>query len=226
LKLTFRRETERPSSRTIRTSDHKNQPYRISLYLPFRQLKNLKNRTLHYLLVSVIVTQPSYSAIMNTTLQEKLHHTCQESHKSSVRYINAGMYSDAIQSLILGLAALEVTLVHDDASIESLEDQDLCGCGDLILDRNPFDPSSMDKEPRSDLVHIALIYNLALAYHLYAMTENEEDPKYLCVVLKDALKLYQATEKRLCNLDSTSSFVIPALRDNMRHVVQSYIKMW
>jgi hypothetical protein len=161
---------------------------------------------------------------MNTTLQEKLHHTCQ-CHQSSVRYINAGMYSDAIHSLILGLAALEVTLVHDDASIESLEDENSCGSGDLILDRNPFDPSSMDRNPQSDLILIALIYNLALAYHLYAMTENEEDPQYLSVVLKDALKLYQATEKRLCNLDSTSSFVIPALRDNMRHVVQSYIKI-
>ena len=96
-----------------------------------------------------------------------------------------------------------------------------CGSGDLILDRNPFDPSSMDRNPQSDLILIALIYNLALAYHLYAMTENEEDPKYLSVVLKDALKLYQATEKRLCNLDSTSSFVIPALKDNMRHVVLS-----
>jgi hypothetical protein len=181
----------------------------------------LQTRSLRYILLSATVTKSLYSATMNTTLQEELDYTCQ-CHQASVRYINAGMYSDAIHSIMLGLADLEVTLVHEDASIESLEGQNSDGSGDLILDRHPFDPSSMDESPQSDLIRIALIYNLALAYHLYAMTENEADPQYLSVVLKDALKLYQATEKILCNLDSTSSFVIPALRGNMRHVVRSF----
>lgn len=179
---------------------------------------------------------------MTSIPQEKLHRTCQF-HHSSVRYIHAGMYSDAIHSIIQGLVALEVTLVHDEhddssnssssstssstssTSTTAMEEQQYDG--DLIIHRNPMDPSgSFSLNPPSDLILVALIYNLGLAYHLYAMTEHNQDPNYLSAVLQDALKLYQATEKRIRFLKSASpsssaDFIIPALRNNMRHAILS-----
>eukprot|EP00980_Cylindrotheca_fusiformis_P009108 scaffold1974_cov75-Cylindrotheca_fusiformis.AAC.5 len=113
----------------------------------------------------------------------------------------------------------------------------------IHLDRNPMDPSFLwCRNPPPELLLIALLYNLGLAYHLYAIIldkeENNDDEEFKqqdpassntntntrAAALQDALKLYHATEKRLKSLESNdySSYMRPTLRENMRHAVLSY----
>eukprot|EP00980_Cylindrotheca_fusiformis_P019133 scaffold6484_cov78-Cylindrotheca_fusiformis.AAC.2 len=224
--------------------------------------------------------------MMNTIVvpPEKLSYTFQ-CHHASVRYILAGMYADAIHSIIQGLLAIEVTLIHDDddndydydyyhdhdeqmleedgtsTSSSSLSQQEeeedpnksptSVDCKEMNhnndstihLDRNPMDPSFLwCRNPPPELLLIALLYNLGLAYHLYAIIldreeeENNDDEEFKqqdpaassnntrAAALQDALKLYHATEKRLKSLESNdySSYMRPTLRENMRHAVLSY----
>src|SRR5210317_1944615 len=71
-----------------------------------------------------------------------------ECHHATVRYIRAGYYLDAIHSIIQGFSACQSSLVNQsyesnasliDIDSPTSEEQD-----DLVIDRNPMDPTSQN----------------------------------------------------------------------------------
>lgn len=147
-----------------------------------------------------------------------------ECHHSSVRYLVAGMYVDCIETILEGLGALEVTLVNDYVSIHTAADNDTLPDPTSVVDKSPVDLSYEDIKSRSDLL-IALLYNLALAYHLHALTLDEKQSCYR--TLEDAFKLYREVERRLrirdsiCIEQDTIYFISPSLENNIRHLLSA-----
>lgn len=111
-------------------------------------------------------------------------------HDSSVRFLRAGLYLDAIHSIMEGLDALGVSLslCHADSSGSH-----------LFLPENGFrtpmelTQHEMQQQSTEELPTV-MIYNLGLAYHLYALTLNGHNQDRL---LQESLKLYREAQRRI-----------------------------
>jgi hypothetical protein len=136
-------------------------------------------------------------------------------HNSSVRFLVAGMYNDAISSIIQGLDSLGERIDLLDAA-EDYDASSLIESHAYCIDENPLD-FSIDVPSTPDLL-VTFIYNLALAHHLSALNERN-NPKFRDMLIA-ALKLYNDASQRSGRSDST--IVMPlALNKNRSHVVAS-----
>ncbi|CAJ1967402.1 unnamed protein product [Cylindrotheca closterium] len=163
-----------------------------------------------------------------------------ERHHSTVRYIRAGYYLDAIHSIMEGFSLNQASLEmqRDTATAKLIEvdsprsDENI----NFVIDRNPMDLDTSDGQSPDEHLFVAMLYNLALSYHMLALSAIEEggidDGKQHCEhniqgkeqivgILGDSLHLYEEASIRLHNLDpklKSSLYSIPSLHSNMRHV--------
>lgn len=164
-----------------------------------------------------------------------------ECHYSTVRYIRAGFYLDAIHSIMEGFSSCQASLVMQSDkktaqridtldSLRSVSEESTT----LVIDRNPmhFCSASIDRD-EEELLVLVMLYNLALSYHLLALSETGQDnddskqrdhniqtAEQIAAILRDAFHLYEEACIRLHNLDpklKSSLHSIPALHSNMRH---------
>eukprot|EP00980_Cylindrotheca_fusiformis_P016305 scaffold4844_cov112-Cylindrotheca_fusiformis.AAC.3 len=159
-------------------------------------------------------------------------------HCASVRFIIAGLYPDAILSIIEGLSKLQIELdiilsppdVKDSIMVNRCSgSQDR---QDIVIDRTPLDRSPVTHmelipvvPPRTDLgcpscnsVASVMMYNLALAYHLNAISDDTKPDYYH--QLDQALQLYDRAERMLFKYDDDLHSQMPrsSLECNVRHV--------
>lgn len=145
-----------------------------------------------------------------------------ERYCAGARFLQAGMNEDCIQTTLDGLGALEVTLVNDFVSIQTATDNEALQDPTSIVNRHPISLSFKEMQTRSDLL-IAMLYNLALAYHLHALTLNNQEDSY--TTLEDAFRLYQEVERRLrirksiCFDHDAIYHLSSSLQNNMKNLV-------
>ena len=115
---------------------------------------------------------------------------------------------------------MDVAAEKETTSSSSSSDSSSCSC---IIDKSPVNLSYDDIQSRSDLL-IAMIYNLALAYHLHALTLKKEK-KDCYTTLENAFKLYREVERRLrirSSIFQDAVFPIsPSLENNIHHVLKT-----
>jgi hypothetical protein len=161
-------------------------------------------------------------------------------HRSSVRFLFTGLYTDAIHSLIQGLDLLKIRLETEDIELSTLhtlskdENYALDDKAACVIDRKPFDhrcfageeclteasryPSCPSCQPS---LIFAMLYNLALAYHLYAVNNNVETD-YIAL-LQQASRLYREAARRFREQDPVS--ISPsALERNLFHVQNTILR--
>jgi hypothetical protein len=141
-------------------------------------------------------------------LRQSLQYAIQR-HFSSVRFISAGFYSDAIQTILQGLGSLDIK--GSRAQSINLQPSEDGNCS-YIVDCYPINLLRSDIESREFLV-ITMVYNLALAYHMYAMAQNDKR-----AALDEALKLYKEVLHRL-HLYNFTDFPLMRLENNIRHAI-------
>ncbi|CAJ1967390.1 unnamed protein product [Cylindrotheca closterium] len=158
----------------------------------------------------------------------------QEYHDTTVRYIRAGFYLDAIHSVLEGFAKCNVPteMQHNRTSISI--DTVAVSSESTLMDRNPMDPHVGSRDNCSEeLLVLAMIYNLALSYHLYALTTTTSSPQYtdtehdrqvreqMPMICSDSFHLYEESRIRLRHLRpalKASLYSVPAMENNMQHV--------
>ena len=167
-------------------------------------------------------------------LQKRFVEAC-HLHRSSVRFLLAGFYSDAIHSLIQGLSILQISIEEPGDILQSPSYKSCIMNGNafyeessLTIDSKPLDHSCFAREewtiisshfPRckscwSSLV-IAMVYNLALAYHLHGMSILGE--KECLAVLNEAHRLYRDAARRFHEQDESSP-APSAFETNLLHI--------
>ncbi|CAJ1967392.1 unnamed protein product [Cylindrotheca closterium] len=179
------------------------------------------------------VNLPQHSQTSEEYLELRLP-PLQESHNATVRYIRAGFYLDAIHSVLEGFAKCNVPkdMQHDRTSISV--DAVAVSSGNIVLDRNPMDPHNDGDDTYSEeLLVLAMIYNLALSYHLYALTtisstsqhtgteHDRQVREQLPMICYDSFHLYEESRIRLRHLrPALKAFLysVPAIENNMQHV--------
>lgn len=158
-------------------------------------------------------------------------------HSSSLRFIIAGLYLDAILSIIEGLSKLQIDLdvgdPPDDPIYRFFETKNNSSLEEkaVFIDRTPFDhstvahvkltvpPPEVDANfgcPSCGAVASVMIYNLALAYHLKAASDDRA-PGY-CRQLTQAKNLYKRAEQMITKHPDLKSRMPPSLEYNLRHV--------
>lgn len=153
-------------------------------------------------------------------------------HRSGIRFLGAGSYRDAIHTLIHGLVVLEFSREkedsHDNVSVKFARWKDATGRtqqSNLKVNKRPMDHTCYTNEEwmtsmlkpccnrcRGSLVG-AILYNMALAYHLYAITNEEGNTLY--AYLNQASSLYSAAEGILHKYNVA---IPPSLENNERHI--------
>ncbi|KAL3927112.1 MAG: hypothetical protein SGBAC_013214 [Bacillariaceae sp.] len=157
-----------------------------------------------------------------------------ECHQSTVRYIRAGFYLDAIHTTMEGFSKCQVSLaMQRDESTASVIELDSPRLEEkeetnLVMDLSPMDMSINGGKSPQELLLAVMLYNLALSYHLYAASSIDDKieeydvrtKEQVAAILGDALHLYEETCFRLHNLDPVLRsyfYRIPAVENNMRH---------
>ena len=159
-----------------------------------------------------------------------------QSHDSSLRFIKAGLYEDAIHSLLEGTKVLNSTLAHYGVSpqqesspqyinknletIQSKVLKDDDETDQIVVDTTPLEYTRCDSAscPIGLDLLLTMKYNLGLAYHLYALSQN--DPNLFRAGLYAALKFYHEVERQF------GIHGIPApsgLQNNIKHVYHSLL---
>ena len=146
-------------------------------------------------------------------------------HCQSVRFLMTSMLIDSIQSIIQGLLALGVTF-HPDGNISSLasfkshhqEQRTSCPQDLDIVDANPMDVFGLTQTV--DDLTISLIYNLALSFHLYGLSNPQDNSDYKAKdLLMEAFCLYKEVENKILNHESV--FTVPfGLENNILHITR------
>jgi hypothetical protein len=159
----------------------------------------------------------TYNKNWESSLTYKNWESSIQYHCSSVRFIRAGLYLDAIHSIIQSLEVLQVKLtlsdIPDTQLISDKEGMDSCH---HILSRSPMDPTQYEMRSSADLP-IALIYNLALAFHLFAIAEINDEIHNFNSILQESLRLYNEAERRILS-DNANSVAATTLQNNVRHL--------
>jgi len=155
-------------------------------------------------------------------------------HRSGIRFLRAGLHSDAIHSLIHGLEVLQFSMqedCHDSVDVkfarwkQNINAVERSRLQTLQIDKKPLDHSCYTNEEwmtttlrpcchrcRGSLV-AAMLYNMALGYHLHALTFEEGNQ--LFSFLNQTSTLYSAAEGILRKYD----LPIPeSLENNERHI--------
>ena len=166
-------------------------------------------------------------------------------HRSSVRFLRAHMYADAVHSIIEGLDILQVQFTLDTPD-DAISDTDRWTTGSphalfdnnsaISIDRKPFDHCCFIAEDSvsetsdhlcctscESSLEVVMIYNLALSYHIYGITCDKGTNTY--PFLNQGLRLYREAERRY--KDHNSSSTVPsALEINMHHIYSTitYVK--
>jgi hypothetical protein len=155
-------------------------------------------------------------------------------HRSGVRFLAAGLYVDAIHTLIQGLETLQVSLLgRRDVTLQAerwkkVYPLEMHQQKAFTVDMKPMDHSCFTNEQwittylqpccsscQGSLI-AALVYNLALAYHLHAL--NSEEGANLYSYLNQALELYSAAETSLRQYGLAASVRL-VLENNVRHII-------
>jgi hypothetical protein len=155
-------------------------------------------------------------------------------HRSGVRFLTAGLYVDAIHTLIQGLETLQVSLRdRRDLTLQAERWRkeyplEMHQQKAFTVGMKPMNHSCFTNEEwmttylqpccsscQGSLI-AALVYNLALAYHLHAL--NSEKGANLYSYLNEALKLYSAAETYLRQYGLAASIPL-VLENNVRHII-------
>eukprot|EP00526_Cylindrotheca_closterium_P000306 CAMPEP_0113622348 /NCGR_PEP_ID=MMETSP0017_2-20120614/11448_1 /TAXON_ID=2856 /ORGANISM="Cylindrotheca closterium" /LENGTH=242 /DNA_ID=CAMNT_0000532169 /DNA_START=46 /DNA_END=774 /DNA_ORIENTATION=+ /assembly_acc=CAM_ASM_000147 len=155
-------------------------------------------------------------------------------HRSGIRFLGAGLYCDAIHTLIHGLEVVKFSVEEDSyetvsvkfarwkqgKSLGRIQQQ-----SKMEVDKRPMDHTCYTNEEwmtsmlkpccnrcRGSLVG-AMLYNMALAYHLHAI--NFEKGNQLYAYLNQASSLYTAAEGILQKYNVS---IPPSLETNERHI--------
>jgi hypothetical protein len=155
-------------------------------------------------------------------------------HRSGIRFLTAGLYVDAIHTIIQGLETLQVSLHgRSDFTLQAerwkkVYPLDMHQQKAFTVDMKPMHHSCFTNEEwmttylqpccsscQGSLI-AALVYNLALAYHLHAV--NSEEGATLYSYLNQALKLYSAAETYLRQYGLAASTPL-FLENNIRHII-------
>lgn len=157
-------------------------------------------------------------------------------HRSGIRFLNAGYYVDSIHTIIEGLEILQVSLDADRKDVTVLSQRwgnpsfEKLPKRTFIIDRNAMEHCCFTNEEwmNADLqpccsfcqgsLKSAMVYNLALAYHLQAL--ELDDGVSRVSYLNQALKLYAAAESSLRQRGLASSIPF-GLENNSRHIVRT-----
>eukprot|EP00980_Cylindrotheca_fusiformis_P016306 scaffold4844_cov112-Cylindrotheca_fusiformis.AAC.4 len=158
-------------------------------------------------------------------------------HRSGVRFLSAQYYVDAIHTILQGLELMEVSLTgRSDVSI--LFDRwtktyplEIMNRRSYMIDTEAMDHCCFAKEEwmASDLkpncchcegfLVSAMVYNLALAYHQYALSHGERTTTRYSY-LREALRIYSAAET-LLRQHGLEDSIPPGLENNVRHILCS-----
>ena len=145
-------------------------------------------------------------------------------HDSSVRYIIAGMYGDAIQSITNGLLGLGVAFPNqsdeDLSSFHSFIDEEDLKKKQLdqyVIDANPAGQYYSQSLTGPDLT-TAMIYNLALSFHLYSTTNSKKEDDTYNAMLNQTFTLYKEAERRLEESEKFSSLLL-SVQNNICHLI-------
>jgi hypothetical protein len=157
-----------------------------------------------------------------------------KSHRASVRFSMAGLFVDAIHSILEGFETLEVLLKQYGVTLNQVdpiadvwfhtfvnEDES------IQVDEHPLDGNFEDREETGrsrsssgcpcpyhyDLL-LAMIYNLGLAYHLYALKQQHRE-SYLAA-LHQSFNLYMQA-KRLSATHDAPILIRRSLENNLCH---------
>ncbi|CAJ1965067.1 unnamed protein product [Cylindrotheca closterium] len=162
-------------------------------------------------------------------------------HRSGIRFLGAGLYCDAIHTLMHGLELLHFSADDEDknsfdnvsvkfARWKQLESASASGRiqhpSEIQVNKTPMDHTCYTNEEwmtpmlkpccnrcRGSLVG-AMLYNMALAYHLHAIT-FEQDGNRLYSYLNQASSLYSAAEGILQKYNVS---IRSSLETNERHI--------
>jgi hypothetical protein len=158
-----------------------------------------------------------------------------KSHRASVRFSMAGLFVDAIHSILEGFETLEVLLGQYGVTLNQVDpnaDVWFCtsvnGVESIQVDLYPLDGSFEDREETGrsrissgcpcpyhyDLL-LAMIYNLGLAYHLYALKQRNRE-SYLAA-LHQSFNLYMQA-KRLSATHDSPILIRRSLENNLCHL--------
>lgn len=159
-------------------------------------------------------------------------------HRSGIRFVGAGLYCDAIHTLIHGLEELQFSMRNEDVSFDVVAVKYTRWNGmknaalgrinhpEMEVNRKPMEHTCYRNEEwmtpilkpccsrcRGSLL-AALLYNMALAYHLHAMS-FEQGSQLLYSYMYQASSLYGAAEGILQKYDIP---VPPSLGNNEQHI--------
>eukprot|EP00980_Cylindrotheca_fusiformis_P021376 scaffold8252_cov92-Cylindrotheca_fusiformis.AAC.5 len=168
---------------------------------------------------------------------EELFLEALKSLREGVRFSTAGFYTDSIQSLLEGFQTLEVLLGTYGVKLNK-EDltEEVCfpisdtAVNSIQVDGNPIDGNFENRKEMEgartqsgcpcpyhyDLL-LAMIYNLGLAYHLYALEEQRTQDFTAAAALNESFNLYKQAKRLLQNNDS-KLMIHRSLENNLHHV--------
>eukprot|EP00980_Cylindrotheca_fusiformis_P021378 scaffold8252_cov92-Cylindrotheca_fusiformis.AAC.7 len=187
-----------------------------------------------YSTTSIVSTSTTNAMTMKRQIRsdEEIFVQALKFHSASLRYFAAGMFIDAIHSLLEGFQTLE-RLLEDygfnlkEEGPDTLKRLTSCvNCEAIEADAHPFDGNFLDREElrrtrilngcpfpyHYDLI-LAMIYNLGLAYHMYALQQKTNSVP----ALHQSIHLYRAAQQLATRHDS-SILICRSLENNLSHV--------